>query len=184
LLLAVSVILVYAFWSIRREVSFGIVWYLISILPVLNLTLLNAPLMEHWLYLPLIGLTLAFVGLVRTLAERVGEVRGAAVGLILLALLLSARTATRNAEWNNHVRLFSRDVSYYPGNYLAWFWLADALQQRGMLHDAIRALQAGLAIDPYRRRAWIALGESLSLTGRNDEAEEAFSRAFLFSSAV
>jgi len=177
LLLVALVSLVYHCWSSYRDISFGILWFLISILPVLNLTLVNAPMMEHWLYLPLMGLTLAFVAGSRGLAERVGEVRGAAIGLVLLALLLAGKTFTRNAEWRDHVKLFSQDVSYYPGNYLAWFWLGDALKERGMFDGAIRAFQTGLAIDPNGERAWRNLGESLSLAGMDEEAERAFARA-------
>lgn len=161
----------------RKEISFGISWYLVSLLPVLNLTLLNAPMMEHWLYLPLIGLTLAFVGGVRCLAERVGKIRGAAIGLILLALMLSARTVTRNAEWSDPIEMLSRDVASYPANYLAWFWLGDALKNRGMLDGAIHAFKTGLAIDSNSTAGWTNLGDSLSLARRDPEAEVAFSRA-------
>jgi tetratricopeptide (TPR) repeat protein len=177
ILLAGMLILAWHLRQAHKEISLGILWYLISLLPVSNLTLLNAPMMEHWLYLPLIGLVLAFVGSVRTVAEWVGEVRGAALGLALLALLLSARTVTRNAEWGDLVKLFSRDISSNPGYHLTWFWLANALKKQGMLNDAIRALKTGLLLNPNFTRSWIDLGESLSLIGRNQEAEEAFSRA-------
>jgi Flp pilus assembly protein TadD len=177
LLLAGFAIAAYLFWSPRREISFGILWFLISLFPILNLTLLNAPMMEHWLYLPLIGLSLAFVGGIRTLAEKIGETRVAAFALTLIALLLAARTVTRNAEWKDLPKIFSRDVISYPGNYLAWFWLADARKKQGMAGDAISAFRTGLAINPNFKRAWMDLGELLSLAGRNDEAELAFSRA-------
>ena len=169
-----------AAWLARKghkEISFGLLWYLISLGPVLNLSLLNAPMMEHWLYLPLIGLTLAFVGGVRSIAEAVGEVRRAACGLILLALLLGARTVGRNAEWSDLVKLFSQEVSYYPGNWMAWTWLGDALRVRGMANDAVRAYQASLAVNPRVINTWVALGDTLSVVGRDDEAEEILYKA-------
>ena len=161
----------------HKEVSFGLLWYLISVGLVLNLTLLNAPMMEHWLYFPLIGLTLAFVSVVRTVAEKVGEVRGAALGLIFLAFLLSARTISRNAEWGDLVKMFSRDVLYYPGNWRAWSWLGDAFKARGRLNDAIRAYKTSLGMNPKQIPAWVALGETLSMAGGDDEAEKIFSAA-------
>lgn len=177
LALAGMVIVAVILWPLRKEISFGILWFLISLLPVLNLTLLNAPMMEHWLYLPLIGLSLAFVGGVRILAERIREIRGASLGLILIALLLSARTVTRNADWNDLLKLFSRDVSSYPGNFLAWSWLGDALRERRMLHDAIRAYRMSVFLNPNRSGAWANLGQALSMAERNDEAETALSKA-------
>lgn len=162
---------------IRKEISFGIFWFLISLLPVLNLTVLNAPAMEHWLYLPLIGLTLAFVAGVKALADRLGEVRGAAVGLSLLALLLSARTVSRNAEWGDLVRLFSQNVAAYPKHSLAWLWLADASKERGRWNDAIRAYKAVLVLKNANLPALVGLADALSSAGRDNEADEILLRA-------
>lgn len=167
-------------WLLRhkqRDISLGLLWYLISVAPILNLTLLNAPMMEHWLYFPLIGLTLALVSAVRTVAEKVGEVRGAALGLIFLALLLSAKTVSRNAEWGDLVKLFSRDVFYYPGNWRAWSWLGDASKTQGRLKDAIRAYRASLSLNPKQAPTWVALAEALSVAGHDDEAEKIFAAA-------
>lgn len=161
----------------RKEISFGLLWYLISIGPVLNLTLLNAPMMEHWLYLPLIGITLVVVGGVRGLAERAGEVRGAAFAMIFFALLLSARTVTRNAEWGDPLKMYLKDVSSYPGNWRAWSWLGDAFKARGRLNDAIRAYKTSLGMNSKQIPTWFALGEALSMAGGDDEAEEILSWA-------
>ncbi len=75
------------FWSSERHISFGALWFLISILPVLNLTQLNSPIMEHWLYFPLAGFAVAFVGIVRVIGERAGEQRGFVFGLCFLGEL-------------------------------------------------------------------------------------------------
>ncbi|MBI2987899.1 MAG: tetratricopeptide repeat protein [Deltaproteobacteria bacterium] len=169
-----------AAWYLRqshKEISFGLLWYLVSAAPIVNLTLLNAPMMEHWLYFPLIGLTLALVSAVRTIAEKVGEVRGAALGFIFLALLLSARTISRNAEWGDLTRLFSRDVSHYPGNWRAWSWLGDALKTEGRLNEAIRAYRNSLSLNPKQAPTWVALAEALSVAGHDDEAERIFAAA-------
>jgi len=176
ILLAVLVFLIRRFWRSQREISFGILWFLVSIFPVLNLIRLNADMMEHWLYLPLVGLTLAFVCGVRSLAERVGGIRGAAIGLILLALLLSARTVTRNAEWSDLVKVFSQNVSAYPTHPTAGIWLADALKEQGKWNDAIRAYKAVLALNPHYS-ALVGLADVLSAVGRDDEAGEILSRA-------
>ena len=176
-LLVALLALVYLFWRLRREVSFGILWFLISILPVLNLTLLVAPMMEHWLYLPLIGLTMAVVGMARGLAEMTGRVRDFAVGICFIALLLSIRTVIRNHEWYDLVSVYSRDVELYPGNPRAWRWLGESLQRRGRFDEAARAYRNSLAINPNRSGTWEGLGYALLLAGKRDEALKAFSQA-------
>ena len=176
-LLAGMLIVAWILRQVHKEISFGLLWYLISVGLVLNLTLLNAPMMEHWIYFPLIGLTLASVSAVKNVAEKVGEERGAALGLIFLALLLSARTISRNAEWGNLSQLFYRDVFHYPGNWRAWSWLGDALKTEGRLNDAIRAYRNSLGLNSKQIPTWVALGEALSVAGRDDEAESVLSNA-------
>lgn len=160
-----------------KDITFGILWYLISILPVLNLTLLNAPMMEHWLYVPLIGLCLAVVAAVRRVATRIGEKRGISAGLIFIAVLLGARTVTRNAEWSDLLKLFSQDVSLYPRSSIAWSWYASILKNRGMLSEALQAYRNSIIIFPKAAETWIGLGETLSFLRKRDEAEAALSRA-------
>lgn len=164
-------------WRWRREVAFGILWFLVSILPVLNLTLLIAPMMEHWLYLPLIGLSLAFVGGIRIIADRLGELRGAAIGLTLLALLLAARTVTRNAEWSNLVKLLSQEASSNPGYFKTWSWLGDAMLHAGLWNEAVQAYKNSLALNSGIGSSWAGLGEALWLAGRDPEAEAVLTRA-------
>lgn len=176
-LLAALILLAYLYHSKRREVTYGIFWFLVSLFPVLNLTRLNAPMMEHWLYLPLIGLTLAFVGVAYDLACRIGEIRGAALGLSLLALLLSVRTIYRNAEWGDLVKLFSQDVAHYPRHERAWAWLGDAYKAKGEWQSAIEAYRTSLQINPRRTQNWLALASALSLAEQNEEAEEILSWA-------
>lgn len=165
------------FFRPRKEISYGILWFLIAIFPVLNLTSLNAPIMEHWLYLPLAGLALAFVSGVRILGAYLGEARGATVGLCLVLILLSGRTISRNAEWGNPIRLFQSDARRYPNGAKNWFLLGYAYLERGIPNQAIPAYKAGLAINPNDAFGWSGLAEALSMARKDDEAEKSFLRA-------
>jgi tetratricopeptide (TPR) repeat protein len=175
--LALMITLAWLFWSRRKEIPYGILWFLISIVPVLNLTSLNAPMMEHWLYLPLIGFALAFAGCLYALAQYLGEFRGATFGLALLVILLSARTASRNAEWRYPIILFQTDARRYPNEEKNWFLLGYAYFERRMAPQAILAFQKGLAVNPNHAYAWSGLGETLSMAGKDEEAEKCFLKA-------
>ena len=174
LVLASIITLAWLFRSRQREVTYGILWFLLSILPVLNLTSLNAPMMEHWLYLPLIGFALAFVGCIHAFGQRVGEVRGAALGLALLVILLSARTVMRNADWGSPISLFLSGARHYPNDEKNWLLLGFAFSERGMPDQAIRAYKTGLGINPNHAYGWSGLGEALSASGKDDDAEKSF----------
>ena len=41
-------------------VAFGLAWFVISFLPISNVKELNQPMAEHWLYIPMIGLSIYF----------------------------------------------------------------------------------------------------------------------------
>lgn len=170
-LLAALILLSWISWRAHREVTLGILWFLISLFPVLNLIPLNAPMMEHWLYLPLIGLALAFVGGLRIVAERVGETRGAAIGLILLAVLLSAKTVARNAEWKDLARVFSQDVAAFPTSGRAWIWLADALKHQQRWSEAVDAYKTALSLNPHPQ-ALVGLADALAAMGKDKEGED------------
>ena len=167
----------FVFWRIERCVSFGVLWFVVSVLPALNLTLLNAPMMEHWLYLPSIGLTLAFVGTVHWIGKRVGDLQRATVALCLLALILSSRTFVRNFEWGDLVTVFSRNVELYPGHAKAWTWLGYGLASSGRYGEAIDAFRVSLKINPTIGGTWIGLGQVLLLAGEEKQAEEVFAAA-------
>jgi len=175
--LAFMIALAWLFWTRHTAVSYGILWFLISILPVLNLTSLNAPMMEHWLYLPLLGLTMAFTACLHLLAQRMKEPRGAAFALALVVILLSGRTAARNSAWGNPIRLFLQDAQLYPKQEKNWFLLAYAYAERGRAEQAIRAYQIGLTVNPRHAYAWSGLGEAYSMVGKDEEAERSFVKA-------
>ena len=99
-------------WSVRRRdvALFGLGWFFVSLLPVLNLVPLSALVAERYLYLPLIGLCV--VG-----AESVGGLRrrklAVACGVAIVAML-ALLTHERNLVWRNG-RTFWRDgVSKWP----------------------------------------------------------------------
>lgn len=161
----------------KKEVSYGILWFLISIFPVLNLTSLNAPMMEHWLYLPLAGLALASVSGVRVLGACLGEFRGATLGLCLLLILLSAKTISRNRQWGDPISLFSNDARLHPRQEKNWFLLGYSYYEAGRAGEAVNAYRTGLAINPDHAYGWSGLGEALSLAGNDEEAEKSFLKA-------
>jgi tetratricopeptide (TPR) repeat protein len=163
-------------WEKQKHISVGILWFVIAISPVLGLLRLNADVMEHWLYLPSIGLALAFVGSIKLLAEHVGERRGAAIALVLIALLFSARTVTRNAEWGSLVQIFSQNVTAYPTHPSAWVWLGDALKNQGRWNEAVKAYEAALALD-FSHPALVGLADALLVVGKGIEGEVLLTKA-------
>lgn len=87
-------------WKKEPVVAFGFVWFAVYFLPISNLKELNQPMAEHWLYLPMIGLSLTFGTGVEACSSllpkrhpmQAGIVAAIAVFLIFAALVVGEKT--------------------------------------------------------------------------------------------
>jgi len=99
-------------WAVRRRdvALFGLGWFLVLLLPVLNLVPLSTLVAERYLYLPLVGVCLVGAEIVGGLPRRK---LAAACGAAIVAML-ALMAHERNAVWRNG-RTFWRDgVSKWP----------------------------------------------------------------------
>jgi tetratricopeptide (TPR) repeat protein len=156
-------------WHRERAILLGLGWFLIGILPVLNLTPLNLPMMESWLYLPEIGLFVMTVALGRVVLT--GKGLKIAVSC-LVVLLLSMRTIVRCADWRDPIRLFEKNVSLYPTAYLAWSGLSGAYMNAGRRSDSLKALKKSLELRPGRWHVHLNLASHYFNTNEDDKARD------------
>lgn len=95
-------------WKREPIVAFGLVWFLLYFLPISNLKQLNQPMAEHWLYIPIVGLSLAFGAALNACSfsrlpgvrwVRAGGTAGVAVFLIFSLLVVREKSKIyRNDE--------------------------------------------------------------------------------------
>ena len=108
-----------------RLFSFGVVWLVITLSPVSNVLFLSGVLLaERTFYLPSVGFValLAWIG-----AELYKERRRVAEGaLILVLVLMSLRTVTRNATWRNNFTVFDTLMREHPESGRAQWLMGDA----------------------------------------------------------
>jgi len=97
----------------NQELFFFAVFFIITLMPVLNILVINAIMAEHWLYLPSIGIySLVSFGVLHK-----GLLRKSAV--IILAGYLSlfmARTVIRNIEWGRPDDFYRNLLKYSPSS--------------------------------------------------------------------
>jgi len=140
LVAAVAVAAVF-FGAIRlRRISavytYGLAWFYISLLPVLNIVPINAFVSDRFLYAPLIGLALFMV---RGVNDIFGERRRAAIALLLLIIaIVSVRTATRNRDFLDDMSLWSAEIGINPRNAKALYNIGAIYQNRGELDYAAK----------------------------------------------
>jgi tetratricopeptide (TPR) repeat protein len=152
-----------------KPLLFFLLFFFVALSPTSNLIILIGSIMaERFLYLPSVGLAGCIVGTVYMLGRRrslqgrvVAPVAWAALGLVCLAF--TARTRTRNFDWQDGLSLWTSAVGVCPGSARAHYNLANELEHiPGRLPEAIAEYREAVRIEPDRADAHDNLGNALS----------------------
>ena len=128
----------------------GWLWYLVMLVPVLGIV--QVGLQSHadrYTYLPLIGVFIAGTWLTVDLTRHLSYQRFVvSAGGVVVMLLLTACSYQQVGYWRDSISLWNRALSVTANNDVAHLCLAEALLQRGKLHEAIAHSQAAIDIRP------------------------------------
>ncbi len=160
----------------RPTGRWALAWFLIGLVPGLQVVPHHVFRADRLLYLPLAGLALA-AGTALSMLRR-PALRGFAAGLAGLALAGAAWAATVQAGfWRDGVALFSRAAEINPDSAVALNNLAVALAREGRNREAADALDRAVRVDPddfdvrYNRAA------AFEALGQTERAAAAYERA-------
>ena len=167
-----------------RVILFGLLFFFINIVLVLQFTTVGQAVMaDRYTYVPYIGLLFA---LTWWLDARPGDARipGAvrpalATCLLLLAPVCAAQTWSRCDVWQNSLTLWNDTIGKYPGK------IYDAYAHRGeyfrdVTHDyrsAVADFDRAIRLNPGVARAWNFKGMALAQMNQIDSAAVCFDRA-------
>ncbi len=114
--LAALALLVYAHKRCKPGVALGLGWFLVTWLPISGLFPLNAPMAEHWMYVPLAGFLWALASLMfdPALPGPLRKVFVAAAAIWCVWLL--SLTAARNADWRDNESIYTATLRENPGS--------------------------------------------------------------------
>ncbi len=153
-----------------RLISFGILWFFItlsvesSIIPIVDV------IFEHRVYLPSTGFFMAITAGLFVVADRLKKEKALVAVLVLTLVGLSGITYARNSVWKNETRLWEDTVSKSPGkarphSNLGYFYMED-----GRLDKAYKELLAAVRIRPDYVEAHTSLGNVYLMQGRRDDS--------------
>ncbi len=173
--LLLAAVIVGALWRRARTASFGLVWLVVTLGPVLNPRWMAANVFtERYLYLPSVGFCwLAAWGCVR-LWEKSAEGRPvwrkALLGALgLVAALYATRIVTRNRDWHDDVRLYTKTLAVAPNAYHIRNNLGTVYWRQGRVEAAQREWLEALRLAP--RNAIILNNLGLAETTQKHYAE-------------
>ncbi|MBD3311033.1 MAG: tetratricopeptide repeat protein [Candidatus Magasanikbacteria bacterium] len=118
-LIILSVIALILYKAIKKPdklITFGILWMLVTMLPISGIIPLNAFIMEHWLYASSLG----FFIVISTLIYRYffnSKYRFYLIaGTCLVVIILMAITLETNSKWKNPITFYNYILSYETGS--------------------------------------------------------------------
>jgi tetratricopeptide (TPR) repeat protein len=173
-------------WRLRRVdglASFGVLWFLLLLLPSSALVALGhgEAMTEHRVYLASCGLFLAVGAAIGRLLTWLARVNGPAplLSRAVLAtgvIVLCALTVSRNVVWASPVTLWHEAVDRAPDHWRPRLLLGEALQDNGRRDEAVDQYKAALRIRPTEPSAYMKLGLCFAEMGRLQEAAATFQR--------
>lgn len=182
--IVLSVAILLWMWAKRsRHAAFAIIWLVLPILPVLNISVFFEGELAHdrYLYLPSIGFAMLVALAVRQLnfgrAKIFGEPLVQVLTVLTLVCLLNQATIREAGYWSNNFTLYSRGMETAPNNFLAINNMGTAMAKRGRHQEAVELYKEALARKPFYWSANCNLGYSYYQLGMFDEAERYLERA-------
>lgn len=142
-----------AAWRRQPRIAAGIAWFLITWFPISGLIPLNAPMAEHWMYVPLAGLLWAMAeGAYQLLRHNDRALRISTGILYAAAVVLLVLTLNRNQDWHDNVSLFRATLAQNPATTRVHFNLAVTYEDlEGNLPGARRHYQQVIALYQERK---------------------------------
>ncbi|MDP8213855.1 MAG: tetratricopeptide repeat protein [Candidatus Euphemobacter frigidus] len=158
----------------RPAAKFGLAFFIITLLPVLNLVPNSRLGAERFAYLPMLGFSLwGAVGLSTLLS---GSRKKSLIRLLicLILLLLAAGTVLQNRVWRNNLTLFRQAVAVSPLSSKAHHGLGNEYFRLGKPGPAASEFQKAIAIFNREPLYYNSLGVAYGELGRFDDALNQF----------
>ncbi|MCC6694117.1 MAG: tetratricopeptide repeat protein [Candidatus Hydrogenedentes bacterium] len=118
-LLVVAVILAVAVWALktgRTRLWFGAALFLITWIPISGIFPLNAPLAEHWMYVPLAGFLTVVFELFAPVGRNAALRTALAFAIFLAGTFFLLQTVTRNRDWRSNESIYLATLEDNPNS--------------------------------------------------------------------
>ena len=179
--LMLTVLGAFFFKYIRKEKTamLGLTWLAVFLIPSLNIVLpLNAPLSEHWLYIPFFGISIICGRLLLPQVTRPGFSKTVTYSCLLaLIILYGSTTIYLNTRWADEKTLFAHIGKYKNVNPRAHYYLGGRYLDERKYTEAAVEFQKALDSGSRDQDTIGALAIALVHTGDREAAARHFNEA-------
>ncbi len=156
----------------------GWFWYLGTLIPVIGLVPINAPMADRYTYLPSVGIAIMLAWGIPLLYSGV-DIRRKILfpaGIIIL-IILAFLTWNQCGYWKNSISIFKHALSVTKNNDVAHNHLGIALQTEGRINDALSHYNQAIFINSYYPEAYNNRANIYANTGRYQDALDDFNKS-------
>ncbi|MBI4707664.1 MAG: tetratricopeptide repeat protein [Candidatus Omnitrophica bacterium] len=163
-----------------RLISFGILWFFVTIAPQSSIIPIVDVIFEHRVYLSSVGVFIAIAfasGIVWNRLHTKWRNRlavGAAAGMIAI---LTTATFVRNTVWQSELSLWEDVIKKFPDNARSLNNLSAAYIDAGRYEDGIKSSRKVLQFFPDNANAYNNIGYAYFKLGKLNEAKDAMGKA-------
>lgn len=162
-----------------RLISFGILWFFVTLSIESSLIPIEDVIFEHRIYLPSIGAFVSLAMAASTISLKWNR-RAWIWALILITAAFSVATYKRNMIWRDDLVLWSDNVKKSPGKARPHYNLGNSYYLRGMTNKAIQEFQEAIQMDSVYADAYLNLGVAYASIGEEEKAMAALHKAIQF----
>ncbi len=163
-------------WRLKiRAFSFGLIWFVISLLPVLHFVPILAFLADRFALVPTVGVALMLSGLLSRVPESRWKLLHVPAALIAIMFVMSVQLEAR--AWENDAKLWRYAVELEPTSAQAHSNLGIVLMHEGQFAPALTEFDRSNALGGETALLQLRRGYLLQTLGQPNEAEVAVRRA-------
>lgn len=163
-----------------RMISFSILLFFITLLPVLNIIPIKVLEAERLLYLPSLGFCILIAFIISAADKRFRKPivrngpRIAVAAAFILIALYALRTSSRNNDWADEITIGQRTLESRVSGAWGMTTLGQNYLESDNYKEAIKYLEDAVKLAPEYDLAYNLLGTAYYKMGRYDDAVKAF----------
>ncbi len=180
--IVVLIILVYLLFRYNRRIAYGVLFFLITILPALSVVRQGLPAADRFTYMPILGIILALAAACQYFGQRLTRnpvlTRSLAIAaLVVVTSLFGIVTNARCRVWRTSLTLWNDALAKYPDLSIAYTNRGKYYLDTAQFKSALADLNNAITLDPRNALAFYNRGHANYNLGLNNSAIEDFTSA-------
>jgi len=164
--------LIFIFWKKSKLLFWGLLSFLIFLIPTYSPKAVCSMIAERYLYFP----SILFSCVVAYIYSKFPN-RRAFIFLALVFLIFSFRTVSRNEDYRTNRRLWEQTIKVNPLSYRAHNDLGKALLLEGNVEASIKEFQRSVKLVPFHYQGWANLGTAYLAKNNYQEAMKCYEKS-------